>query len=326
MTHFVGLGRVLHHAPFVITLGLLSGCDALPQLGEQQPSLPQATPSKALPPTPLLPKAQEPAAKPVIFTLSVTDPLSELKIKPGMFIQKGQIIADKGNERLILSTQKKNVETQLTGLDGNRLVSINTEQEQKEIAIAQEQINLAEAALRNYQQDSPWTDFARDNLPLAEEEVKLNRLQSDLKFAQNKRASAEAKLAKKQEALQNFQKDQISQKNDLQQQLIQLEQKIAALKPILAPQSGTVQQVKLPNQATKGQPIKVTVTLIPGLTPKSNPALEGLPSTGNPPLTGAPPTSNPLSSPNPDILPSPDLNLPSQPNSGAGSPILPATE
>ena len=306
MTTPEGLVRFFRYVPLIVSLGVLSGCNSAPQIRQSQNPTLQPSPLPSLSPTPVPTSSPTPQAKPVIFTLSVLDPLSELKIKTGMFIQKGQIIADQTNERLLLSTQKKNIESQLETLSRNRLVNTTTEQEEQAIAIAREQKSLAEAALNNYQQDSPWTDFARTNLPLAQEEVKLNRLESDVKRAQLNLEVAESKLEQKKTALQNFQQTQATQKIELQKALVEIEQKLLSLKPIPAPQSGTVTKIDFPNQTPPGQPVKVTVTLIPGLTAPKKPEANQPTADGSPPPPNNLPSS-PLPNLNTDLPTSPEL-------------------
>ena len=114
------------------------------------------------------------------FSLTVDSPIEDLKIKQGSFIRKGQVIADLGKKRLILENQKRKLEADLKAVESTGTVNFSTQAEQESIAFAEQQLKAAQTALQDYEKTSPWTDFARSNLPLAEEEVELTQLSNNL--------------------------------------------------------------------------------------------------------------------------------------------------
>ena len=259
-----------------LALGSLMSCQSSPPIGNGSRP-PSSIPTPVLPPkTPLIATQ----SKPITFSLNVENP-TDLKIKQGEFIRKGQMIADVSKQRLDLATRQQTLQSELNALSTQGAVSFSLQTEQANIASAQAQYDAAQAALRNYEQNSPWTDFARDNLPLAEEEVELTGLQKTLKQTQQKLARAKATLAKKQLAIGNFQAGQASTKARIQQELLTVEQKIAALKPIQSRYTGTIAKIDLAKTTDSG-PLKVTVKLIPGDAPQLLPGKLPELSTGEP--------------------------------------------
>lgn len=215
--------------------------------------------------------------QPITFNINVDNPITDLIIKQGDFVRKGQAIADLGQQRLELKTQQQTLQAELDALSSRGAVSFSTQIEATNIASAQAQFNASQSALRNYEETSPWTDFARDTLPLAEEEVELTRLKNTLKQAQKNLDTAKAKLAKKQAAIEDFQNEQVAAKTQVQQQLLNVEQQIAAIKPIQSSYTGTIAKIDFSDSSSAKQPVKVSIILIPGNAPPSLKSPDGLP-------------------------------------------------
>lgn len=268
--------RPLMLAGYLLALGGLAGCQSLPRTGRAVPSASSPNP----PPVSNLAK-RPPEAKPIILKVTVDSPLADLKIRPGSYVRKGQIVANPDKRRSALENQKKELEAKLNAIANAEVVSLETQSEQKNITLAQKQYDAAQAALQEYKNNSPWTDFARNNLPLAKEEVQLTRLQKNVQQAQTNLELAKTKLSQKQATIGQFQRERSLIREGVQKNLLQVETQLATLKPVKSAHAGTVTKVDIPETAALGQPVTVTVVLMPGDAPVVQPNSEtplGLPS------------------------------------------------
>ena len=234
-------------------------------------------------------------------------PADDLLIKPGSFIRQGETIVNPVKQRATLVSQQRTLEAKLSTLSNTSAVNLTTQLEEEKIALAQKQVDVAQAALNDYKRNSPWTDFARTNLPLAQEEVRMTRLQTNIEQAQRNLATAQANLVEKQAAIRAFQSEQIDAQKTVQGDLAQVSQKLAGLKPIKSAHTGTVKTLDYSQKKAAGQPVLVTVVLEPGDSPPANIPESALP-TGLP--IDSPLPSSPLGAEVPPGLPSGLLSNP----------------
>ncbi|MEM9135870.1 MAG: hypothetical protein AAGB01_00775 [Cyanobacteria bacterium P01_F01_bin.42] len=259
------------------TFIVMAGCQSAPA-ARQARSVPRPT-IQSLPPS----QPPESIAKPepIAFTVTVNSPAEELKIKSGSFIRQGDIIVSPVKKRSALVAQRQTLKLDLKTLGSATSQELGDQDEKKQLAIAEQQVATAELALVEYQRDSPWTDFARSNLPLAQEEVEINRLEQRLKQARSRLKEVQSDLTQKQVAIERLRAERAKAQRSLEQNLIAVERELAELKPLLSPHTGTVTQLDIPSQSP-GKPVTVSVVMTPGEKPqpipKPNPALTPSPA------------------------------------------------
>lgn len=289
-------------------------CQTSPRKDVQSPVTTVNPPS--LPKVPNAPPVA-PKPQPIKFSFNVDSLLEDLKVKQGEYIRKGQIIADLTEKRLNLETKKRTLEAKLNTISQTSVVPVSTQVEEENLASAQAQVAAAQTLLRDYEQSSPWTDFARDNLPLVKEEVELTRLRQNLKVAQKNFEQAQAKLVQKQSAIRSLKDDQGATQVGLQQALLSVEQELTSLKPIQSRFSGTITKIDVAKIANSDQALKVTFTLLPGDEPKVRPSASGgLPTELPQDKPPQPSTAGAAS----DLLPS-GINRPTQTDVPGSSPL-----
>lgn len=269
--------------------GLVSCNGRLPNLGSR-PATPKPTPKQTLTPLPL------PTPKPQTLKVTV-DEISDLQVKAGAVIVKGQVIAAPitAQKRLALQRQALLQQlAQLRSLAAEADLSAASVPSQDGLILAQKRLKAAEAALANFRQNSPFTDYALENLPLPEEQVKLERLQAELRAAQaNLKQQQNPKKALPTAQNQSQDTLKITEAN-LNKELQSLDAQIKALKVVYSPYAGLVKQIK--PLGTKGA-LQFELTILaqapaetlqnpPVALPSGSPGLPPLPSPQSPQDSG----------------------------------------
>ncbi|MCM1985355.1 hypothetical protein [Lyngbya confervoides] len=269
---------LLQPASWLVLCGLVS-CRSL-----QQESV---TPAPSINPSPVLRPSPVPAAgaQSVSFTVEVDSP-ADLAVKPGDFVKKGQLIAHREATRLALAQQQKAIQARLASLSSD-VEHINPQLEERSLVQAQEQRAVAQTALEQYRRDSPWTDYARDTLPLAQEEAEQAQLEQNLRDAQTRVEVAQRQLQATQLKIQDYRQRQAQLRTQLQQQMSQVQSRLRALSSTPAPTTGVITAI----QPSPGQqsPMQVQITMRPAATAPQNPPSQDPPQL--PPTNPSPSTS-----------------------------------
>ncbi|PZD72544.1 hypothetical protein C1752_03379 [Acaryochloris thomasi RCC1774] len=270
-----------------------------------------------------------PVPTPVLTKLKVTvSSISDLKVKEGASVVKGQVIAEPTDAKQRISQRRQAIQQQLAQLNSlalePRLSQVTAPQVSAEgVERAKVRLNAAEAALAQYRKDSPYTDFALQNLPLPEEQVKLERLQGEIQAAKAAVAREQAVLARikaspssnQGQGLSNLKSTQASLAKELQQ----LEAQAKNLKVFYSPYTGLINKIT-PLKSTNGS---LQFELAIASQAQSPSSLQN-------PFAPTPP-QNPLDPTSPQIpsgLSTPTLPLPTPPaispqGSGSSLPPLP---
>lgn len=251
--------------PFVGTLFVLVSCQNNPAV--QQPNV---VPQAVQPSPPVQAPSRSATPKPVVFKITVRDLAEELSIRPGSFIREGDIIVSTQKQRATLESKKRSLNLKLQNLSGLSRLALETTSEERQLAIADKAVTAAKLDLVEYEKNSPWTDFARSNLPLAAEENEMKRRQDNLQRALATREAVQTQLSKKRVAASKLQAEQAAERQSLEQQLAQVERELTLLRPTRSSHTGTVEKLDIPTQIP-GEPVTVTVSLIPGAQPKASP-------------------------------------------------------
>lgn len=319
--------KTLYLGILVLSLAPLSACqlrpDELTVEGQPQPKTNLSPTLPTLPPKPQIPQK----ITPVSITATVDAP-TDVKVKQGDFVRKGQVITDQEITRLNLEQQKKALLSRLKAISSATQPELSTKADEELIAIATKQVETAKTAIATYHRESPWTDFARENLPLAQEDAQEIRLQDNLKIATQNLNNAQQKLKNTQTQLQAYQSQKSEAILQVQAQIQKIDAQLPGLQPIKSPQNGTIIGIQAPTSSLKGQPVQIKITLLPGDQPlapvkpgsgSGTLGAEGPASTGKIPLANpALPSSSappPFSVPNSSVPNSSSQRIPSNSNS-----------
>jgi multidrug resistance efflux pump len=210
------------------------------------------------------PKSIEPRS--LKITLNVTKP-EHIKVKPGDEVAKGQIIADRPEERAALLAKKTQLEIAIKqatlGLATTPPPAPNFQAQEE--ALRQSKANIESQIL------SPGFQFIDRQLQEIFEPEKIAQENQTKQRKLEKAADIEASLAKLQEAKAEYQQQlgqyqqqrerQQYELNSLQVQLAEVEVELGQVSAVRSPYSGTVKKVKVKGQA--GNQMEVEVTVVP---------------------------------------------------------------
>lgn len=260
---------------------VVSGCSSQNSTSKlkskTQPNNPEAVNS----PLPL-------ASTPTKLKLNLDSPES-LQVKQGDLIVKGQILVDRSAARQQISARRLKVQQEaalLTTTEDIQIVPTNTAAAAAQVKQARERVRLAEAAIQDYLAKSPYTDVARQTLPLPEEEKQLAQLRSAKSTAQAQLEQAIAQLnsvQSAQQAQQQVQAGSSGKKKQLLNELKTIDSQLQSLQDILSPHDAIVQKVEWQKKGKDG----ITVELALAVHSLSDP-ISPLPSTPKDPLLSTP--------------------------------------
>jgi multidrug efflux pump subunit AcrA (membrane-fusion protein) len=236
-----------------------------------------------------------------LVKVSVTlDQLQDLKVKQGDFVFKGQILMDRGIAYQELKQEQQLIQQRLTLLDSVVVLSPQPngiKAETGAVQRARDRLQQAEAAIVRFKQNSPYTDLAREQLPLPQEEEKLARLEAERHQAQAGLDQAIAQLNTAQASQQvPDSQNSAAEKAQLQGRLEEIAEQLKTPELVQSPHTGTIKSLRT-EKLTNG---KLKAELVFALE-----AQPSLPQPGLPPLPsdlrpqGLPTLPAPLPSPTP---------------------------
>jgi multidrug resistance efflux pump len=198
--------------------------------------------------------------------LNVTKP-EHIKVKPGDEVTKGQIIADRPEERAALLAKK----TQLEIAIKQATLGLATTPPPAPNFQAQEEALRQSKAMIESQTLSPGFQFTDRQLQEIFEPEKIAQENQTKQRKLEKAADIEASLAKLQEAKAQYQQQlgqyqqqrerQQYELNSLQVQLAEVEGELQRVEAVRSPYSGTVKKVKVKGQT--GNQMEMEVTVVP---------------------------------------------------------------
>lgn len=139
---------------------LLVGC-AQPQV-ENKPPTPQVAAPQTVAPRPASQQRQTPRRLKLRLTL---DRPEDLKVTVNEVVGKGQLLSERSTVRASLLQQRNATTKQLQQLQRQKIAP-SYAVEKAEVAQAQFKLEQAKTAISNFYSDSPWTDYARQVLPI----------------------------------------------------------------------------------------------------------------------------------------------------------------
>jgi hypothetical protein len=242
--------------PLVIAV-FLTSCNSM-----VTSSVPSSTPAPGVEPTPVINRRTNLVPRELKLKLTLDDP-TDLKVKQGDLIQKGQVLSDRASTRKPLEQQRQAIRLKLEHLNANAGASskpVSDAVEQAKVRQARVKVWQARATIAQFKTNSPWTDFAWTSLPLSKELTQASQFATKVREAEAELGLATARL---QVARENKQQKIVGQDTSVQQallisQLRDIEAKLDGLGVVKSPYPGTIKKIKWIAQADQ----ELTVELI----------------------------------------------------------------
>lgn len=292
-----------------LLLLLVSGCsseDAKSKLKSQtRPDNPEATPSS-------LPLNSTPTKLKL-----VVDAPESLRVKQGDLIVKGQVLVDRSAARQQILARRQKVQQEvalLTATENIPIAPTDSSAVAAQVQQARERVRFADAAIKDYLAKSPYTDVARQTLPLPQEEKQLAQLQLAKSTAEAQLEQAIAQLnslQSTQQARQRVQADASFKQKRLLNELKTIETQLQALQDIQSPHDAIVQKVDWQKQDKKGTTVELALAVHSVAAP-----ISPLPNSSSDPLLSVPGST--------PALPTDGQSFPNIPTNPA-NPLLPST-
>jgi hypothetical protein len=238
---------------------LLVGC-AQPQVsdGDSEPIV-AVSPTVAPRPAP----QQQGTPRRLKLRLTLDRP-ENLKVKVGDGIVKGQVISDRRwpfgdhhtSTRTKLTREREALQQQLKQLQVQVTIP-SYAVEKAEVEQARLRVKLAKVAIANFHADSPWTDYARQVLPLSES-TQLGELEAGYQEAKGELAIAIAKFqkAQRQGAMKG---DSSGRQGELLGKMRELERQLDEV--VRSPYAGVVKKIKWLGQVNQELGVELSLEI-----------------------------------------------------------------
>jgi len=296
-----------------LTLMLLAGCSKS-TVNISSGATEVASASQPMP-TPTLTRIATKTNTPRTLKLKLTlDTPADLKVVQGQTVIKGQILSDRSSARERLATQRQVLLLrleQLKQLKSSKSVTqgsteVSYAEEHAKIDQAKLEVEQAQNAIAQFLADSPWTDYAREQLNQRSEKEKLAELNNIL---QQKKASLNLAIAQLQAAKEKHReelykkqphKDTSLEQAQINTQLSSVETELARLGVVRSPYGGTIKKIKWVGQTDQELVAELTITV--GSNKETNSLNTKNPATSTPPAapTPRPETTKSTDKPKPD--------------------------
>jgi hypothetical protein len=198
------------------------------------------------------------------------DSPADLKVQQGDEVKIGQMLSDRASTRATLFKQKRQLESQLAQLRNSShpiRPSPSYAQEQAQIEVALIKMAQAKLAIQAFWANSPYTEAAWEQLPLATEKGKLEVLNSDLVKAQVEFKIATAQLQDARDKYRQtlyddrVQRDTTPEQARILMQLREIETQLAGLGMVRSPYPGTIKKVKWLGQTDQQLQVELTLAI-----------------------------------------------------------------
>jgi hypothetical protein len=228
------------HSVLILVVFLLAGCNSM-----TRSSAPSPSPANTVEPVPM--KTPQSQSVPRELKLKLTlDAPTDLKVKQGDRVRKGQVISDRTSARQQLEQQRQTIRLKLENLTPESITSVSYAVEQAKVRQAQLKVKQARGAIAQFKINSPWTDYAWASLPLYKESVQVSQLETRVQDAE---VELDLTVAQLQVAREKKSVGTDVQANSLQQvllmsQLKEVETKLDDVVVVRSPYNGFVKKIK----------------------------------------------------------------------------------
>lgn len=232
---------------------LLMGCTQ-PQILDESPDSISDLPPTVVPK--LIPQQRE-APRRLKLRLTLDQP-ANLKVKVGDQVVEDQVIGRRSSTRNHVTRERQSLQLQLSQLQ-QQTIPRSTAVEEAELQAAKINVIEARKALTYYHADSPWTTYARQTLPLQENQA-LGQLQQ--KYQQAKTALSLAKGRLKQTRQIELAKvNAATRRTELLQTIRALDAKLISIESVRSPYSGVIKSIKWLGQTDQELQVELTLSI-----------------------------------------------------------------
>jgi hypothetical protein len=242
---------------FVAIAVFLSGCN----------SMSQVSPSSSVSlvePTPVISRRTNLVPRELKLKLTLDDP-TDLKVKQGDRIQKGQILSNRTSTRKPLEQQRQAIRLKLEHLNANTGAGssqVSYAVEQARVRQAQVKVEQARRAIALFKTNSPWTDYAWASLPLYKESTQVSQLIIKVQDAEAELGLAVAQLQAAREKPQKaVGRDTSVQQALLMAQLRDIEARLDGVGVVRSSYDGKIKKLKWIGQANQELMVEVALTV-----------------------------------------------------------------
>jgi hypothetical protein len=243
---------------FILAIFLLAGCHSM-----KGSSTPSSSPANTVEPVPMRTPRNQSLPRELKLKLTLDAP-TDLKVKQGDRVRKGQVIGDRTSARKQLEQQRQVIHLKLEHLNaavGASSRPVSYAVELARVRQAQVRVQQAREAIALFKTHSPWTDYAWVSLPLYKESTQVSQLAIKIQEAESQLGLAVAQL---QAARENKQEKAGGQDTSLQQvllmsQLKDVEARLAGVGVVRSPYNGNIKKIKWAGQADRELEIELTL-------------------------------------------------------------------
>jgi multidrug efflux pump subunit AcrA (membrane-fusion protein) len=187
------------------------------------------------------------------------DAPTDLKVKQGDRVRKGQVISDRTSARKQLEQQQQAIRLKLAHLNPGSIAPVSYAVEQAKVLQAQVKVQQAKAAIAQFKANSPWTDYAWASLPLYKESAQVSQLTTKFQGAEAELdlTVAELRVAREKRPVGTGSHDALQQVL-LMSQLKDIEAKLGDVGVVRSPYDGTVKKIKWLGQINRELMVELT--------------------------------------------------------------------
>jgi hypothetical protein len=235
----------------------LTGCNSISPVSP-------STPVPVSESTPVISPRKNQVPRELKLKLSLDDP-TDLKVKQGDRIQKGQVLSDRTSARKTLEQQRQVIRLKLEHLNisaGAGSGSVSYAVEQAKVRQAKVRVQQAKEAISQFKTNSPWTDYSWASLPLYKESTQVSQLVIKVQDAETELGLAVAQLqaAREKNLVHVGGQDNSVQQALLMSQLRDVEARLDGVGVVRSPYDGTIKKIKWIGQNNRELLVELTLT------------------------------------------------------------------
>lgn len=224
--------------------------------------MPFPSPANTVEPVPMRTPHNNSVPRELKLKLTLDTP-TDLKVKQGARVRKGQVISDRTSARKHLEQQQQAIRLKLEHLNPGSMTPGSHAVEQAKVRQAQLKVQQAREAIAQFKSNSPWTDYAWTNLPLYKESAQVSQLTTRIQEAESELDLTVAQLQATREKKSVGISGQGSslQQVFLMSQLREIEGKLNEVGVVRSHYDGTVRKIKWLGQINRELMVELTISL-----------------------------------------------------------------
>jgi multidrug efflux pump subunit AcrA (membrane-fusion protein) len=191
------------------------------------------------------------------------DAPTDLKVKQGDRVRKGQVISDRTSARKQLEQQRQAIHLKLAHLNPGSMTPGSYSVEQAKVRQAQLKVQQAREAIALFKSNSPWTDYAWASLPLYKESAQVSQLATKVQDAEAELdlTVSQLQVAREKKLASTGSRDALQQVL-LMSQLKEIEAKLDDVGVVRSSHNSAVKKIKWSGQVNQELMVEVTLTVL----------------------------------------------------------------